>query len=70
MLSNDREMDGNTRVVSGQRLGKHVPIARQKILNNTKVGIQQRTTVFLMWSVPRCYKQGTSLESVSSVRGL
>jgi hypothetical protein len=29
LLRNDREMGGYTRVVSGHRLGKHVPVARQ-----------------------------------------
>jgi hypothetical protein len=38
-------MDGYARAVSGQRFGKHVPIARQQILNNAKVGKQQRKTV-------------------------
>jgi hypothetical protein len=30
-----------TTPVSGQRLGKHVPVARQQILNNSKFGLQQ-----------------------------
>jgi hypothetical protein len=34
-------MGGYTRAVSGQRLGKHVPFARQQILNNATVGLQQ-----------------------------
>jgi hypothetical protein len=34
-------MDGYARAVSGQRLGKHVPVARQQILNNVKVELQQ-----------------------------
>jgi hypothetical protein len=34
-------MGGYTRVVSGQRLGKHVPVARQQILNNATVTLQQ-----------------------------
>jgi hypothetical protein len=29
-----------TRAVSGQRLGKHVPVARQQTLNNATVGLQ------------------------------
>jgi hypothetical protein len=29
-----------TRPVSAQRLGKHVPVARQQILNNAAVGLQ------------------------------
>jgi hypothetical protein len=39
LLCNDREMDGYTRPVSGQRLGKHVPTARKQILNNAIVGL-------------------------------
>jgi hypothetical protein len=34
-------MGGYTRTVSGQRLGKHVPVARPQILNNATVGPQQ-----------------------------
>jgi hypothetical protein len=34
-------MGGYTRAVSGQRLGKHVPVCRQHILNNAAVGLQQ-----------------------------
>jgi hypothetical protein len=40
LLRNDREMGEYTRAVSGQRLGKHVPVARQQILNNARVGPQ------------------------------
>jgi hypothetical protein len=36
-LCNDREMVGYTRAVSGQRLGKPVPVARQQIFNNSTV---------------------------------
>jgi hypothetical protein len=40
-------MGGYTRAFYGQRLGKHVPIARQHILNNATVGVQQwRSCVF------------------------
>jgi hypothetical protein len=40
-------MGGYTRAVSGQQLGKHIPIARQQILNNATVGPQQwRNCVF------------------------
>jgi hypothetical protein len=52
-------MVGYTRAVAGQRLHKHVPFARQQILNNVIVGLNNGRTVFSMWSVPRCYKQGT-----------
>jgi hypothetical protein len=34
-------MDGYTRDVSGQRVGKHVAVARQQIFNNATVGLQQ-----------------------------
>jgi hypothetical protein len=33
-LSNDRMIGGYTRPISGQRLGKHVLVAKQQILNN------------------------------------
>jgi hypothetical protein len=41
--------------------GKHVPVARQQILNNATVGHSDRRAVFSMWSEQRCYKQGTKL---------
>jgi hypothetical protein len=34
-------MDGYTRAVSGQRLCKHVPVARQQILNIATTKLQQ-----------------------------
>jgi hypothetical protein len=37
MLCKDRETGGYTRDVSGQRLGKHVSVARQQIINNATV---------------------------------
>jgi hypothetical protein len=37
LLCNDREMGGYSRTVSGQRLGKRVPITRQQIRSNVKV---------------------------------
>jgi hypothetical protein len=38
-----------TTAVSEQRFGKHVPIARQQILNNASVGLQQwKSCVFYM----------------------
>jgi hypothetical protein len=40
LLCNDREMGRYTKDVSGQWLGKHVPIARQQILN-ARVGLPQ-----------------------------
>jgi hypothetical protein len=62
LLCHDREVGGYTRAVSGQRLGRHVPVARQKIRNNATVERNNGRAVFSMWSVPRCYKQGTRLE--------
>jgi hypothetical protein len=44
---------------SGQILDKHVPIARQHVLNNATVGLQQWKRGGSAWSVLRCYKQGT-----------
>jgi hypothetical protein len=41
LLCNDQEMGGFTRAVSGQRLGKHVPVVMQQIINNATVGLQQ-----------------------------
>jgi hypothetical protein len=41
LLRNGREIGGYTRGVSGQRLGKHVPIANKQIFNNATVGLQQ-----------------------------
>jgi hypothetical protein len=35
-------MGGYTRDVSGQRLGRHVPVAEQQIFNNATVEQQQR----------------------------
>jgi hypothetical protein len=47
LLCNERNMGGYTRVVSGQRLGKHFPIATQYIFINATVGLQQwKTRVF------------------------
>jgi hypothetical protein len=45
--------------ISGQRLGKHFPVATDES--------NDRIAVFSIWSVLRCYKQGTRLE-LSSVR--
>jgi ribosomal protein S5 len=47
------------RAVSGKGLDKHVPTARQERNN--------KRAAFSMWSVPRGYKHGTSLE-LSSVQ--
>jgi hypothetical protein len=40
LLRNDREMGGYTKAVSGERLGKHVPVARQQTLNIATVELQ------------------------------
>jgi hypothetical protein len=62
----DCELGEYTTAVSGLRLGKHSPVARQQILNNNAIAERNnRRTVFSMWSVPRCYKQG--IMSVQSV---
>jgi hypothetical protein len=54
VLSNDREMGGCTRAISGKMLSKHVPAATY--MNAT---IEE---LFSMRSLPRCYKQGTRFE--------
>jgi hypothetical protein len=41
LLCNDRVMGGYTRAISGQRFGKHVPVASKQIRNNATVGLQQ-----------------------------
>jgi hypothetical protein len=41
LLSNDRVMDGYTMAVSGQWLGKHVPVSRQQIINNATIGLEK-----------------------------
>jgi hypothetical protein len=41
LLYNDRETDRYTRAVSGQQFSKHIPVARQQILNNARVGLTQ-----------------------------
>jgi hypothetical protein len=48
------EMGGYKRAVSGQRLGRHVPAA-----TDTKATTKE---MFSIWSVPRCFKQGTRFE--------
>jgi hypothetical protein len=57
LLCNDREMGVYTRAFSGQQFCKHVPVARQQILNNATIERNNRRAVFSMWSVPGCYKQ-------------
>jgi hypothetical protein len=46
LLCNDHEMGGYTVAVSGHWLGKHVPVARQKILNNAAVDYSSGGAVF------------------------
>jgi hypothetical protein len=36
-----RPRDGYTRAILGNGFGKHIPVARQQILNNVIVGLQQ-----------------------------
>jgi hypothetical protein len=66
LLFNDREMGGYTRAVSGQRFGKHVPVARQHIINNATVGLQQwKSCVFCVVRAEMLYARDTvSEESV------
>jgi hypothetical protein len=45
-------MGENTRAVSGQWLGNHVPVARQQILNNATVELQQWKNFFLRCPCP------------------
>jgi hypothetical protein len=59
LLCTDCQMSGYKQSVSGQRHSKHVPIAMQQILNKATVGRNNRRAVFSMWSVLRCYRQGT-----------
>jgi hypothetical protein len=61
-------MRGYTRAVSGQRLGEHVPVATQQILNNETVGLQQWKRGIPKWSVPRSYVEDNWGKPVSSVR--
>jgi hypothetical protein len=60
--------ENNVAAVSGQRLGKHVPVARQQILNNATVGLQQWKRGVSTWSVPRSYIEDNWGVPVSSVR--
>jgi hypothetical protein len=39
MLCDDGEIGEHTRDFSWQRLDKHIPVARQQILNNKRVGL-------------------------------
>jgi hypothetical protein len=68
LLCNDRKMGGYTRAVSRQWLRKHISVTKQQILNNATVGLQQCKSCVFYVVVPRCYKQGTRLDPVSSVR--
>jgi hypothetical protein len=64
-----KKMGGYTKAISGQRLGKHVPVARQQILNIATVGRNNESAVFSMLSVPRCYRQGTRPVDSSVLHG-
>jgi hypothetical protein len=61
-------MDGYTTAVSGQRLGEHVPVARQQILINETVGLQQWKRGVSTWSVQRSYLEDDRGDPVSSIR--
>jgi hypothetical protein len=62
-------MGGYTRAVSGQRLGKHVPLAIQQSLNNATVGLQQWEKCFLRGSCREVISEA-KLESIHSVNKL
>jgi hypothetical protein len=62
-------MGGYTGAISGKRLGKHIPVARQQSLNNATVKCNNRRAVVSMWSMPRCYKQGKRLDQVQFCMG-
>jgi hypothetical protein len=53
--------------VSGQRLCKHVPVARQQILNNATVGLQQWKRSFSTCSMTRSYLEDNWGDPVTSV---
>jgi hypothetical protein len=64
-------MGGYTGAVYEQLFGKQVPakqtIAQRPLLGSRFLTMQQLDynngrSVFAVWSVPRCYKQGTMLE--------
>jgi hypothetical protein len=63
-------MGGYTRDVSGQRLGKHIPVARQQILNNGTVGlcVQQWKNCFLRGPCQDVISIGQDQSLVNSVR--
>jgi hypothetical protein len=66
-------MGGYTSAVSGQRLNKQVPVARQQILTYAKVrqlDYKSGRTVFSTWFVPRCYKEGTKAVDSQFCTGL
>jgi hypothetical protein len=52
-------MGGYTTAVSGQRLGEHVPAARQQILNNATAAYNNVRAVFCM--VRAEIREGTRL---------
>jgi hypothetical protein len=59
LLCNEREMGGYTRAISRQQLGKHVPMLGTRFLIMQWLDCNNGRAVFSMWSVLRCYKQGT-----------
>jgi hypothetical protein len=54
-------MGGYSKVVSGQLLGKHVPVAKQQILNNATIGLQTMEEL--------CFLRSPCLEVISKGRG-
>jgi hypothetical protein len=62
LLCNDSQIGGYNGAVSRQRLlGSRVLIMQQLDYKNGRA-------LFSVWSVPRCYKQGTRLYPISSVQ--
>jgi hypothetical protein len=63
-------MSGYTRHVSGQRLGKQVPIARRQILNTATAGLQQwkRCVFYVVLADIQYYNQGTKLDQFGCER--
>jgi hypothetical protein len=61
LLCNNCEMGSYTRAVSGQRLGKHVPVARQ--LSSMPRCYKQGTSQLIVSSIWEAVKSGLELEA-------
>jgi hypothetical protein len=57
LLCNDCDIGKYTRPVSRQQLSKHIPVARQQILNNATSWTTTVQELFSTRSVPRGYKR-------------